>query len=76
MVANGRSQRGCFSGTATQLFSTDVLDAIFAAALGGKHLQLTGMSGKKFLTEQAQIYSQEFAESLMLAFVSPKPTHT
>lgn len=48
----------------------------FCSRTGRKHLQLTGMSGKKFLTEQAQIYSQEFAESLMLAFVSPKPTHT
>ena len=36
-----------------------------------KHIQLTGVANKKFLTQQAQVYSKQFSEALMLSFCSP-----
>jgi hypothetical protein len=38
---------------------------------GKAHLQLSGISGKKFLTEQAQVYSRQFSHTLMLTFKTP-----
>lgn len=41
------------------------------------HLSLTGISGKKFLTAQAQVYSEEFSKHLMLTIqnsILPGPT--
>lgn len=35
------------------------------------HLQLSGISGGKFLTQQAQIYSKRFSQDLMLNFQRP-----
>ena len=35
---------------------------------GRKHLQLTGISGAKFVTEQAQVYPRQFAEALLKGF--------
>ena len=40
---------------------------------GKAHLQLSGISGKKFLTEQAQVYSRQFSHTLMLTFKHPSP---
>ena len=40
-----------------------------------KHLQLSGIVGKRFLTEQAQIYSKAFSQQLMLSFF-PKTSPT
>ena len=40
-----------------------------------KHLQLSGIVGKKFLTEQAQIYSKAFSQHLMLSFFPQNLTH-
>ena len=42
---------------------------------GKSHMQLTGISGKRFLTEQAQVYSKEFSKALMLTFLHDPKTH-
>lgn len=40
-----------------------------------KHLQLSGIVGKRFLIEQAQIYSKAFSQQLMLSlFLKTSPT--
>ena len=39
---------------------------------GRKHLQLTGVSEAKFVTEQAQVYPQRFAEALLDGFLASK----
>ena len=41
---------------------------------GKSHMQLTGISGKRFLTEQAQVYSKEFSKALMLTFLHDPKT--
>ena len=37
------------------------------------HLQLTGLVGKRFLTQHAQVYTKEFAAALMQSFMHPPP---
>ena len=41
---------------------------------GRPHLQLTGVVGKRFVTAQAQTYSANFAEALMLVFINTPHT--
>lgn len=38
---------------------------------GRPHLQLSGLSGKRFLTEQAQMYSTDFSKALVGCFNTP-----
>ena len=77
----------CMYGTAwkkpTKILFWNVAAPIFQRCQGhgkcqcaGKaHLQLSGISGKKFVTEQAQVYSHQFSTHLMLTLQRPNHSH-
>ena len=53
---------------------------LFCSRTGRQHVSLTGFHGKRFATEQAQVYSNTFSAALMRTFCDeldfkPRPAH-